>query len=182
MFYVGIVCGTERHAVCVIDASGRTKTQFTIEHTAGGFILLLRRLAQLTTNPTDLAVAIERPDGRLVDAVLESGHPVVPVSPNAVRTRRRGEVLSGAKSDAGDAVLIAEYLRLRAHRLQPATPYSAEPKALCNVVRTREDIQNLRIAAVNQLGASSTATPVGVQLRNYRLDSELRRQEQLIPR
>ena len=45
---------------------------------------------------------------------------MVPVSPNAIRTWRRGEVLSGAKSDAGDAVLIAEYLRLRVHRLQPA--------------------------------------------------------------
>jgi len=50
-------------------------------------------------------------------------------------------------------VLIAEYLRLRAHRLQPAAPYSAQTKALRTVVRTREDVQNLRIAAVNQLGA-----------------------------
>ena len=114
---------------------------------------MLRRLAELTADPADLPVAIERPDGRLVDALLEAGHPVVPVSPNAIRTWRRGEVLSGAKSNAGDAVLIAEYLRLRAHRLQPAAPYSAQTKALRTVVRTREDVQNLRIAAVNQLGA-----------------------------
>ena len=39
------------------------------------------------------------------------------------------EVLSGAKSDAGDAAVIAEYLRLRYHRLAPAAPYSDETRA-----------------------------------------------------
>jgi len=55
--------------------------------------------------------------------------------------------LSGAKSDAGDAAVIAEYLRLRAHRLQPATPYTAQTKALRTVVRAREDVVDMRVAA-----------------------------------
>ena len=151
--YVGIDWAAETHAVCVLDGSGRIKTQFTIGHTAAGFADLLRRLVRLTGDPADVAVGIERPDGRLVDALLEAGHPVVPVSPNAIKTWREGEVLSGAKSDAGDAAVIAEYLRLRAHRLQPATPYTAETKALRTVVRTREDIVDMRVAAANQLSA-----------------------------
>ena len=100
-----------------------------------------------------MPVAIERPDGRLVDALLEAGHPVVPVSPNAIKTWRDGEVLSGAKSDAGDAAVIAEYLRLRRHRLQLATPYSGQTKALRTVVRTRDDLVDMRVAATNQLAA-----------------------------
>ena len=96
---------------------------------------------------------MERPDGRLVDALLEAGYPVVPVSPNAIKTWRDGEVLSGAKSDAGDATVIAEYLRLRAHHLRPATPYSAQTKALRTVVRTRDDMVDMRVAATNQLSA-----------------------------
>ena len=74
----------------------------------------------------------------------------------SARTRSRpgdGEVLSGAKSDAGDAAVIAEYLRLRAHRLRPATPFTAETKALRTVVRTRDDIVEMRVAATNQLAA-----------------------------
>ena len=98
-------------------------------------------------------MGIERPDGRLVDALLQAGHPVVPVSPNAIKTWRDGEVLSGAKSDAGDAAVIAEYLRLRAHRLRPATPFTAETKALRTVVRTRDDIVEMRTTATNQLSA-----------------------------
>ena len=89
--------------------------------------------------PGEVPVGIERPDGRLVDALLEAGHPVVPVKPHAIKQWRDGEVLSGAKSDAGDAEVIAEYLRLRAHRLRVATPYSGETKAL----RSAADIAEL---------------------------------------
>ena len=100
-----------------------------------------------------MPVAIERPDGRLVDLLLEAGHPVVPVSPNAIKTWRDGEVLSGAKSDAGDAAVIAEYLRLRARRLKAAAPYSDETLALRTAVRTRGDLVEMRVAATNQLSA-----------------------------
>src|SRR3954452_13610362 len=152
LFYVGIDWATETHAVCVLTAAGRIKTQFLIDHTAAGFTDLLRRLSRFTDDPADVPVGIERPDGRLVDALLEAGFPVVPVSPNAIKTWRDGEVLSGAKSDAGDATVIAEYLRLRAHRLR-VPGYSAETKALRTVVRTRDDLVDMRVAATNQLAA-----------------------------
>jgi len=153
LFYVGIDWATETHAICVLTAAGRIKAQFMIDHTASGFADLLRRLGRLTGNPGDVPIGIERPDGRLVDALLEAGFPVVPVSPNAIKTWRDGEVLSGAKSDAGDATVIAEYLRLRAHHLRPATPYSGQTKALRTVVRTRDDVVDMRVAATNQLSA-----------------------------
>ncbi len=152
-FYVGIDWAAETHAVCVLDAAGKIAAEFTIAHTADGFAELLRRLDRLASDRVEVPVGIERPDGRLVDALLQAGHPVVPVSPNAIKTWREGEVLSGAKSDAGDAAVIAEYLRLRAHRLRPLTPYSAPTKALRTVVRTRTDIVELRVAASNQLTA-----------------------------
>jgi len=85
--------------------------------------------------------------------LLEAGHPVVPVSPNAIKTWRDGEVLSGAKSDAGDAAVIAEYLRLRAHRLKAAAPCSDETLALRTAVRSRADLVEMRVAAASQLSA-----------------------------
>ncbi len=152
-FYVGIDWAAEVHAVCVQDAAGKITAEFTIDHTADGFATLLSRLGRLAGDPMQVTVALERPDGRLVDALLEAGHPVVPVSPNAIKTWRDGEVLSGAKSDAGDAAVIAEYLRLRSHRLRTATPFSPQTKALRTVVRTRDDIVAMRTAATNQLTA-----------------------------
>src|ERR1700748_447033 len=135
-----------------MDAGGKIAAGFTIEHSAAGIALLIGRLARYGL-PGGMPVAIERPNGRLVDLLLEAGHPVVPVKPNAIKTGRDGEVLSGAKSDAGDAAVIAEYLRLRAHRLKAAAPYSDETNALRTVVRTRDDLVEMRVAATNQLSA-----------------------------
>ena len=152
LFFVGVDWASTVHAVCVMDAAGKILSQFTIEHSADGIAMLVRRLAKLA-DPADVPVAMERPNGRLVDLLLEAGHPVVPVKPNAIKTWREGEVLSGAKSDTGDAAVIAEYLRLRQHRLRTATPYSSETKALRTVVRTRDDLVEMRVAATNQLAA-----------------------------
>src|ERR1017187_3096789 len=135
-----------------MDAAGKIAAEFTIGHSADGIATLIRRLARYG-DPGDLPVAIERPDGRLADLLLEAGHPVVPVRPNAIRTWRDGEVLSGAKSDAGDAAVIAGYLRLRAHKLRVAAPCSDETRALRTVVRTRGDLVEMRVAATSQLPA-----------------------------
>ena len=152
LFYVGIDWAAETHAVCVMNAAGRIVSEFTIAHSADGIALLIRRLVRIGA-AMDMPIGIERPNGRLVDLLLEAGHPVVPVSPNAIKTWRDGEVLSGAKSDAGDAAVIAEYLRLRQHRLRIATPYSSQTRALRTVVRTRDDLVEMRVAATNQLSA-----------------------------
>jgi transposase len=150
--FVGIDWASERHAVCVLDDAGAKATAFVIAHTADGFDQLVARLRRYG-EPAGLPVAIERPDGRLVDRLLEAGHPVVPVQPNAIKAWRDAEVLSGAKHDPSDAALIAEYLRLRSHRLRVLQPFSAETRALRAVVRTRDDLVDQRTAATNQLGA-----------------------------
>jgi transposase len=152
LFFTGIDWAAETHAVCVMNAAGKIVAEFTIEHSADGIATLIRRLARHGV-AGGMPVAIERPAGRLVDLLLEAGHSVVPVKPNAIKAWRDGEVLSGAKSDAGDAAMIAEYLRLRAHKLKAAAPYSDETKALRTVVRTRGDLVEMRVAATNQLSA-----------------------------
>jgi hypothetical protein len=56
--------------------------------------------------------------------------------------------------------VIAEYLRLRAHRLRPATPFTAETTAVRTVVRTRDDIVEMRALRLERWGAGvTTHTP-----------------------
>ena len=152
LFFVGIDWASEIHAVCVLDPGGRQIAAFPVAHTADGLGRLIAALARLG-DPAGIPVAIERPNGRLAGVLLEAGHPVVPVSPNAIKTWRDGEVLSGAKSDAGDAAVIAEYLRLRQHKLRIAAPYCDETTALRTVTRTRGDLVDTRVATANQLTA-----------------------------
>ena len=115
-YYVGVDWAAETHAVCVLDHRGKVVTHFPVPHTADGIASLIRRLARLG-EAAEIPVGIERPNGRLVDLLLEAGHPVVPVSPNAIKTWRDGEVLSGAKSDAGG----------RRDRGVPAAPRAPAP-------------------------------------------------------
>jgi len=163
--FTGVDWATENHAVCVVNAAGKIVAQFTIEHSAAGIAMLIGRLAKFG-DPGDVPVAIERPDGRLVDLLLEAGHPVVPVKPNAITAWRDGAVLFGAKSDAGDAAVIAEYLRLRYHRLAPAVPYSGETKALRNEVEQRaravkDAAKDLENASALRQGAADAASQMG---------------------
>ena len=150
--FVGIDWASQTHAVCVLDHAGTKHANFQVGHTADGLDQLIARLGRLG-DPATLPVAIERPDGRLVDRLLEAGHPVVAVQPNAIKAWRDAEILSGAKNDPGDAHLLAEYLRLRRHRLRVLAPFSAETRALRAVVRTRGDLVDQRVATANQLGA-----------------------------
>jgi transposase len=154
--FVGIDWASTEHAVCVLDQTGKTVRAFRIPHSAAGFDDLVARLRRLGA-PAGLPVAIERPDGRLVDRLLEAGHPVVPVRSNAIKAWREGEVVSGAKSDAGDATVIAEYLRLRHHRLRTLTPFSDATRALRAVVRARGELVRQRVATINQLTATLEA-------------------------
>ena len=170
--FIGIDWAAESHAICVLDDAGHPQATFTIAHTADGFDQLITRLRH-TGTPAELPVAIERPDGRLVDRLLEAGHPVVPVSPNAIKAWRAGEVLSGAKSDAGDAQVIADYLRLRHHRLRTLTPFSPQTRALRAVVRTRTDLVDQRVAATNQLAACLEAFWPGARCVFADLASEI---------
>lgn len=155
--YVGIDWAADEHAVCIIEASGRVVDRFTIAHSAEGFERLVDRLAR-QAEPGVLPVAIERPDGRLVDRLLEAGHPVVPVKTTAIKAWREAEVGSGAKSDPGDARVIADYLRLREHELRPLRPFSEQTRALRAVVRSRSDLVDARVAVSNQLRATLAAT------------------------
>ena len=76
LIFTGIDWAAENHAVCVMDARGKIAAQFMIEHSADGIATLIRRLARYG-EPAGLPVAIERPNGRLVDLLLEAGHPEI---------------------------------------------------------------------------------------------------------
>jgi hypothetical protein len=70
--FTGIDWAAATHAVCVMNAAGKVVAGFTIEHSADGIAALIRRLARFG-DPGDVPIGIERPDGRLVDLLLEAG-------------------------------------------------------------------------------------------------------------
>ena len=149
-FFVGLDWAAREHAVCVIDGRGSVTVRFTVAHTAAGMSDLVTRLGNMA--PTaDLRIAIERPSGLVVDTLVERGFAVVPIHPNVVKAVRPRYSAAQGKTDPGDAYLLADLLRTDGHRFRTMAPLADETKALRGLVRTRDDLVELRVSLANQL-------------------------------
>ncbi len=170
--FAGIDWAKAEHAICVIDENGRIRTRFRAAHSATGIAELLARL-QSHAAAGELPIAIERPTGALVDALVQTGHPVVPIHPNAVKAARPRYSAAGAKSDPGDAYLLADLLRTDGHRFRPLRPRSDETRALRALVRSRDDLVAQRVALANQLRALLESFWAGAALIFADVDSPI---------
>lgn len=148
--FVGVDWAYRTHAVCVIDERGSVLKRFSVGHDREGLAELLR---QLRAFGKSLPIAIERPSGLLVDVLLEAGHQLHAIHPNAVKASRPRYHSSNAKSDAGDAFMLADLLRTDGHRWGPLQPQSSAIRALRALVRTRDDLVAMRVRLANQLTA-----------------------------
>ena len=145
--WCGLDWADRSHAVCVIDEGGGIRAQFEIDNTAKTFSGLIKRLVKLGVG----GVAIERPDGPLVESLMEAGLTVYVVPPAMLKAVRSRYGASGAKSDPGDAFCLADLLRTDHHRLKPLVPDLPATKGLRAVTRTRKDLVDARTALTNQL-------------------------------
>lgn len=148
--FVGIDWASQAHAVCVVDDRGAVVAAFEVNHDAKGLTELTRKLARFGEG---LRIAIERPSGLLVDALVATGQTVVPIHPNVVAAARPRYRAAISKSDRGDAYLLADLLRTDGHRFRSLQPLSDEIQALRALVRTRDDLVAERVALANQLRA-----------------------------
>ena len=101
---------------------------------------------QLVRSGVEL-VAIERPDGLLVERLLDAGLRVLPLHPNQVAATRDRFRVSGGKSDRFDAFVLCELARTDHHRFRVLEPDSDQTKALRALTRGREDLSAQRDCA-----------------------------------
>ena len=66
--WCGLDWASRTHAVCVVDEDGGIRARFEVPNTGKSFAGLVKRLVKLQV----AGVAIERPDGPLVEALLEA--------------------------------------------------------------------------------------------------------------
>lgn len=145
----GVDWATDAHAIAVVDEVGGLVDEFEVEHSAAGLSELCRRLTRHEVG----RVAIERPDGPVVDALLAGGFDVVVVSSRSVKALRERYGTAGNKSDRSDAYLLADCLRTDGHRWRSLEPDSPATVTLRSHVRARKDLVETRVAIANQLRA-----------------------------
>lgn len=155
---MGLFCGIDwaekHHDVAVVDEAGKVVSRLRVSNDAAGFTALLTQLAEAGDTPEDpIPVAIETDRGLWVAALRVTGRTIYPINPlSASRYRARHQV-SGAKSDATDAVLLADILRtdMAAHRPLPADSELAQ--AIRVMARAQQDAVWARQQLGNQVRA-----------------------------
>lgn len=167
----GIDWAKEEHAICVVEESGRVLSEGRFAHDEKGIAQLCASLVEMGVE----RIAIERPEGLLVERVLEAGMVVIPVHPNQLKASRPRFRASGAraKSDSFDAFCLSELARTDHHRFRALTPDSDETKALRALTRSREDLVGARVALANQLRAQLEAFWGGAALLFSQIDSAI---------
>jgi transposase len=110
--YCGIDWATAHHDVAVVDDDGRVVARGRVGNDAAGFAQLLTLLAEAGDSAGHpIPVGIETDRGLWVAALRETGRVIYPINPLAASRYRARYAVSGAKSDATDAVLLANIVR-----------------------------------------------------------------------
>ena len=133
--------GRGHHDVCVVNAGGRVVAKGRVPQRIAG-VARLHELGDLGRDdpkaPVEVVVGIETDRGLLVRALLAAGYAVVAVNPMAVDRYRDRHRVSGAKSDPGDARVLADLVRLIATASSRAGD-SDEVEALKLVARAHQN-------------------------------------------
>jgi transposase len=145
--FAGVDWASREHAVCVVDEHGRIEEGRRFRHDEPGIRALCARLVRLGV----ALVALERPDGLLIERLLDAGLSVVAVHPNQVKAMRPRYSVAGGKSDVFDSFVLAELARTDSHRFRVLVPDSDRTKALRAMTRARDSLVRTRIGLANQL-------------------------------
>jgi transposase len=145
----GVDWAKDTHDVVVEDGDGEQLWAGTVRHDEAGLTGLCRTLVGLGVQ----RVAVERPDGLLVERLLDAGLRVIAMHPNQVAAARPRFRPAGGKSDRFDAFVLCELARTDHHRFRVLVPDSDQTKALRALTRGRELLVEQRVALCNQLRA-----------------------------
>lgn len=155
--YIGVDWADAEHAVWVDDETGTKVLSRTVRQTVEGLTEFGRWLDERRAAGRELWAAIEKPEGRIIDFLLDHGVVVFPINPRALDRARDRFRMSGAKSDPFDARVLATFLRTDHTHLQPLAPNSEAAQELKGLTRDYARAVRRQTRLVNQLIATLKA-------------------------
>ena len=150
--FCGIDWAERHHDVAVVDLAGTLLARQRITDDLAGFTALTALLAEHAGAAfTAVDVAIETDRGLLVAALRAAGHRIYAINPKAVDRYRDRHAVSGAKSDPGDALVLAHLLRTDRHAHRPLPDDSELGQAVSVLARAHQDLVWARQQDTNRL-------------------------------
>jgi hypothetical protein len=139
------------HDVYVEDADGNRLARARVPDGIEGIARVHELVADTGAEPAEVVVATETDRGLFVGALVAAGYEVVAVNPMSVARYRERHSTSGAKSDPGDAYVLAEIARLDRRNHRPVAGDTDLAEAVKVLARAHQSMIWTRQRQANQL-------------------------------
>jgi transposase len=149
--FLGVDWAEEHHDVCMLDEQGKVLARAQVANSLHGVARIHALVAEHSEESGEVVVGIETDRGLLVQALLAAGYQIYAINPLAVDRYRDRHSVSGAKSDAADAKVLADLVRTDRNNHRPVAGDSAQVEALKLLARAHQGLVHSRQRQVNQL-------------------------------
>jgi hypothetical protein len=151
MIIVGDDWAEGHHDIELMSEGGDVLARFRVPENTEGLDELLVKVSEHSAAGDDVTVGIERDNGPWVTALRGCGFLVYAINPlQSARCRERFS-LAGAKSDTGDAHVLADMVRTDRRQLRPVAEDSVEVEGLKILARTHKTLIWERNRHLNRL-------------------------------
>jgi Transposase/Transposase IS116/IS110/IS902 family len=140
MLFVGDDWAEDHHDVHVMDATGTRIARRRLPEGIAGISSFHELIADHADNPHDVVIGIETDRGLWVQALAAAGYQLYAINPLAVARYRDRHSVAGAKSDAGDAKVLADLVRTDRHNHRPIAGDSPDADAIKVLARGHQNL------------------------------------------
>ncbi|OHT93104.1 IS110 family transposase [Mycobacterium syngnathidarum] len=151
MIFIGDDWAEDHHDVYLMDQSGRRLAARRLPEGLAGIRALHELIAADAEEPDQVVIGIETDRGLWVSALVAAGYQVWAINPMAAARYRDRHYVSGAKSDAADAKLLADLVRTDRHNHRRIAGDSADAEAIKVLARSHQSLIWARIRHANML-------------------------------
>ena len=151
MIFVGDDWAEAHHDVCLMDESGDRLAARRLPEGLAGVARLHEMVAKHASDPAEVVVGIETDRGLWVGALVGAGYQVYAINPMAVSRYRDRHRQGGAKSDRGDAKVLADLVRTDRHNHRRVAGDSPEADGIKVLARTHQNLIWARVRHTNQV-------------------------------
>jgi transposase len=151
MIFVGDDWAEDHHDVYAMDEYGERLAARRLPEGLAGIRQLHELIAAHAEEPEQVVIGIETDRGLWVGALTAAGYQVYAVNPMAAARYRDRHHVSGAKSDASDAKLLADLVRTDRHNHRRVAGDSDDAEAVKVLARTHQSLVWTRTRHTNAL-------------------------------
>ena len=151
ILFIGLDWADQEHVCCLNSSAADTEIVETIRHDPEEIAQWVSGLKKRFPGHR-LLVALEQSRGAVISALAEHQElGLFPINPRQLSSYRDSLFPSGAKSDPGDARLLADFLQQHQHKLRPWQPDAVETRRIAGLCELRRKLVEDRKRLVFQL-------------------------------